>query len=70
MDEANDNNEKSYVKKITTNKMASNFEKYKSLTSSQYQREIQRFPNRVGLFDMREIGLLTDYEGYPSGSLF
>ena len=45
-------------------------EKYKSLTSSQYQREIQRFPNRVGLFDMRGTRTSgTDYEGYPSGSV-
>ena len=45
--------------------------KYKSLTSqSQYERQIQRFPNSVGLFEMRGTRTTgTDYEGYPSGSL-
>ena len=44
--------------------------KYKSLTNSQYEREIQRFPNHIGTFYMKGTRTSgTDYEGYPSGSV-
>ncbi len=44
--------------------------KYKSLTNSQYEREIQRFPNHIGTFYMKGTRTSgTDYEGLPSGSL-